>query len=804
MLEIKNVTKIYKTDEVEQKALDNVSVNFRKNEFVAVLGQSGSGKSTLLNIIGGLDHYNDGDLIINGISTKKYLDSDWDTYRNHKIGFIFQNYNLIAHQSVLSNVELALTLSGVSKKERMDRAKEALIKVGLKDHINKNPKQLSGGQMQRVAIARALVNNPDIILADEPTGALDSETSIQIMDLLKEIGKDKLIIMVTHNPELANKYSNRIIELKDGKIISDTNPYDGQNESIEKDTKKRSSMSLLTALSLSKNNLLTKQGRTILTAIAGSVGIIGIALVLFLSNGVNNYINDMNKNSFSTQAISIRNEVYDDSASGEIDPSVYQKKKIEHKGKILANDDISTSTAVTSSNYMKKNDLKSVKSYIEEHKNELEKYSKFISYKYNVDLELYDKDKNNEIIKISPIEGADNIGGGLLDTLLSTSILKNAFLELNADNQYEVISGHAPKDKNDVVLVVNKEMEIPLSVIYSLNIKDKNEVSSIMDKSLKGESIKLDNEVFDYNQIIGKKYKLINAANYYQKIDGVWLDKSSDNKYLTKLYDDSETLEIVGILKVKDDNSTNGFLGYSHDLIESYIKYANKSQIVKEQRENPSINVFTGTIFDNVNTKYDTNLKLLGSAELDDPYEINIYPKEVDSKEKITKFLDDYNKNVKENKKVKYEDDMASLTSALSSVVSVISYVIIAFVSISLIVSAIMIGIITYISVLERTKEIGILRAIGASKKDIKRVFTAETIIEGLFSGCLGIFASYFISKTVNILVEQFGNIKNIMSFSIVHALILIGISVLLTVLSGLAPANMASKKEPVESLKAE
>lgn len=801
MLELKKITKIYKTEDVKQKALDNVSINFRKNEFVSILGQSGSGKSTLLNIIGGLDHYTKGDLIIGGVSTKSYSDSDWDSYRNHKIGFIFQNYNLISHQTVLSNVELALTLSGVSSGERKKRAKEALRKVGLKSHINKRPSQLSGGQMQRVAIARALVNNPEIILADEPTGALDSETSIQIMDLLKEVAKEKLVIMVTHNPELAKKYSTRIVELKDGKVISDTKPFDGEEKLDTNNDMSKKSMSLLTALSLSKNNLLTKRGRTFLTAIAGSVGIVGIALVLSLSNGVNNYISNMQTSSFASQPISVKNtKVINDETSYNLE----KKEKKNHENQILANDDISDSFVLSEKTKTKKLNLKNLKEYIEKNKTKISKYTSDITYSYDVDIQLYDKDNNGTLVKINPDENADSIGDGLLSSLLSTSIIKNSFKELKNDSQYETLSGHMPQNKNEVVLVVDNNSEIDLSVMYSLNIENKNDVSDFMTKSSNGEKVKLDDVIYDYDKIVGKKYKLINAVDYYRKSGNSWVSYENDNDYLNKLYEEAEDIEIVGIVKVKDENSQNGFLGYSHELIEYYTSVSNESEIVKQQLESKDINVFTGTLFDNVSDSYDGNMKNLGSAHMDEPNEIDFYSKTAESKENIKKFLDEYNEGLNKEEKIEYSDDIESLTSALSTVVNLVSMVMIAFISISLIVSSLMIGIITYISVLERTKEIGILRAIGASKKDVKRVFRAETIIEGLLAGALGVGISYVLSSGINAIVKVLAKIDNIMSLSIKHAAILILISVGLTVLAGLTPAGMASKKDPVDSLKTE
>ena len=805
MLELKNVTKIYKMDTIEQKALDNVSINFRKNEFVSILGQSGSGKSTLLNIIGGLDHYTSGDLIINGVSTKQYKSSDWDTYRNHKIGFIFQSYNLIGHQSILSNVELALTLSGVSKSECKKRAKEALIKVGLGDHINKKPRQLSGGQMQRVAIARALVNNPDIILADEPTGALDSETSVQIMDLLKEVAKEKLVIMVTHNPELAQKYSTRIVSLKDGQITHDTEPFDG-NEVVdsEENNKKKSSMSLLTALGLSKNNLMTKRGRTLVTAIAGSVGIIGIALVLSLSNGVNKYAENMEKDSFASQPVSMESTATVNDKTSNTTINVDTDKKQEHPDTIVAKDDISSNYELQTKSTTRKNNLKKMKEYIEGHKNEIDKYAADIEYVYNTDVQLYDTDKDGNVTKINPVDDeiASNAGGIL--SSLTTKILKNSFIEMKSENQYEVVSGNMPKAKDELALVVNEENELNLSTMYALDIENKSDITKFYAEASKGDKVKLEDISYDFNKLIGKTYKLINATDYYGKIGDTWISRENDSDYIKQLYSKAPELKITGIIKVKDKNTANGFLGYTHELIEEYMNNANASEIVKEQLANKEINVFTGTQFDEINSTYEKNLKMLGAGNLDDPYTINIYPKDANSKADIKSFIENYNNQASEEDKIVFVDQMELLTEGISQIVNLISMVMIAFVAISLIVSSLMIGIITYISVLERTKEIGILRAIGASKKDVKRVFRAETIIEGLFSGILGIAVCYLLSLGINGIISLLAKIDNIMIVSPVHAIILILISVALTVFAGVGPARMASKKDPVESLKSE
>ena len=500
MLELKNIKKSYTVGETKQEVLKGIDIKFRNNEFTSILGSSGSGKTTLLNIIGGLDKYDSGELIIDGVSTKNYNDRDWDSYRNYRVGFIFQSYNLIMHQSVLSNVEIALTLTGVSKQERRKKAIDALTKVGLEEHINKKPNQLSGGQMQRVAIARALVNDPEIILADEPTGALDSKTSVQIMDLLKEIASDKLVIMVTHNPDLAKEYSTRIIELKDGKIIDDSNPCKDKEDKVSEKVIKKTSMSLLSALSLSFNNLLTKKGRTFLTAFAGSVGIIGIALVLALSNGVRNYIDDMQNSSSGNQAISIKNTRTETANSNDV--KLNTEKKEKHDNQILGKDDISGNLTLTTQQLTKKQNLKKLKEYIDSNKEKLEKYSSDIKYTYNVDIQLYDKNENGELVKINPNENADNVDASGLLSMLSTSIIKNAFVELKNSEQYEVVSGHMPENKNELVLVVDKNGEINLSTMYSLNIENKNDVAKFMNNGQKPE---LSDVKYDYNKIIGKK-----------------------------------------------------------------------------------------------------------------------------------------------------------------------------------------------------------------------------------------------------------------------------------------------------------
>ena len=807
MLKLKNITKVYQTESLRQTALNDISINFRKCEFASILGPSGSGKTTLLNIIGGLDHYDSGDLIIDGISTKEYKDRDWDGYRNHRIGFVFQSYNLISHQSVLSNVELALTLTGVSKKERRKRAVKALTDVGLIEHIHKKPSELSGGQMQRVAIARALVNNPDIVLADEPTGALDSETSIQIMELLKRISEDKLVIMVTHNPELADTYSNRIIKLKDGVITSDSNPYSGLEKSSGIENTKKTSMSLFTALSLSLNNLMTKKGRTILTSFAGSIGIIGIALILSLSNGVNNYISRVEKETLAGYPIKIEATTFDSSTFA----STMKKDDYTDcdSDSICTNDDITDNPYLKVMSSIVKNNLKDFKKYIDSNE-EIEKYTTDIKYGYNIDLNIYSKDNTNSIVKVNP----NNKNEFYMDynsfsnKVSSDDLLKNSFEELISsedllNSQYEVLYGSMPVKYNDLVLVVDSNNNIPLSVAYSLNIESRTILDEIVNDINNSKKVKIKDINYSYEDLINKEYKLILNTDFYRKENGVWKDYSSN---LNELYENGTILNIVGIIRAKKDatNASSGFIGYTHDLVDYVINEINNKEITKEQLSNKKINVFTNTTFNGFNESYEDNLEKLGIVSLDDPKEISIYPKDFNSKESILDIIDKYNDEITDSDEIVYNDVVGSLLSGITTIVNVISYILIAFVAISLVVSSIMIAIITYISVLERTKEIGILRAIGASKKDVTRVFNAETIIEGFISGVMGIGVTLLLCIPVNVIVNVMFKVNNIASLPIIGAIILIVISVLLTTIAGLIPSRLASKKDPVESLRTE
>lgn len=807
MLELKNISKTYESKDLTQVALKNVNISFRKSEFVSILGPSGSGKTTLLNIIGGLDKYTSGDLLINNVSTKKYKDKDWDTYRNHKIGFIFQSYNLISHQTILANVELALTLSGISKKERRKRCIKALTEVGLEKHLKKKPNMLSGGQMQRVAIARALVNNPDIVLADEPTGALDSKTSTQIMDILKSVAKDRLVIMVTHNKELAEKYSSRIISIKDGNIENDTNPFDlkTNDEKIDKKHKKNNkSMTFLTALSLSLNNLMTKKARTFLTSFAGSIGIIGIALILSLSAGATNYINRTEKETLSSYPIMI--EANSINYSQMLNNS---KKSDDEKVKCTNNsvctlDDVSINPYLQLSNLEVTNNLKVFKNALEENYENINDYVMDIKYNYDLDLQIYNA-KNNE--KISNyglfVESMQNMYNASSSSSMSN--FDTTFKELLSDSdllksQYDLVYGKYPEQYNELVLVTDKDGKIPLSLIYTLGIKDKKELNELLKEN---KSIASTN--YTYESFLSLDLKLVKNYENYQKEGSLWINKTYDEKYLDKIISSSENIKIVGILKVKSDaiNAQSGFIGYTKDLSNYLIKENNSSKIAKEQKESKNKSVLTGQSFDEENT-YEDTLKIIGASDLSSPSLISIYPKNFDDKEKVTEIIKKYNDSVEKENQINYTDYVKILMSGITTIIDVITYILIAFVAISLVVSSIMIAIITYISVLERTKEIGILRAIGASKKDISRVFNAETIIEGFMSGTFGILVTLLLNKVVDKIVYSLANVKNITHLTVQNALILIVISVILTFIAGLIPSKIASKKDPVVSLRSE
>lgn len=819
MLELKKIYKEYITGDFKQIALDKVNLNFRKNEFVSILGPSGSGKTTLLNIIGGLDNYTSGDLIINEVSTRYFKDNDWDIYRNHRVGFIFQNYNLIGHQSILSNVELALTLSGVGKSERRKKAILALKKVGLEKHINKNPNQLSGGQMQRVAIARALVNDPDILLADEPTGALDSTTSQQIMKLLKEVAKDKLVIMVTHNPELARAYSTRIIELRDGSIISDSNPYVGkvnivENEIIRKNKTKKTHMSFKTALGLSFNNLKTKKGRTILTAFAGSIGIIGIALILSLSNGVNKYIERVEAETLSSYPLTIMEESADLTEVMGILASGKDKEINHDKDKIYSNTIMNKmfNSFVTK---VSKNDLKTFKKYLDNN-DEIGKYVNEIKYSYNIDLNIFNT-YNGELVKVNPSNLMSDLGminSNEMSSMYSSFGMgsNDVFVELmdnkeNVLSQYDLIYGSYPKKYDEVVLIVNSNNEISDYTLYALGLKEQKMLKEMMYNVMKGEEVDDTNLEFSYEDICNIEFKLMINTDLFTKEGNRYVDRSNDLNYVNSILDKSVPLKVVGILRGNDDSvsyvSKTGGVGYTSKLTEYVINDVKNSSIVHEQENNKEVNIFTGSSFE-LGESYEDNLRKLGVTSVDNPSSISIYSKDFEAKENVVRIIDEYNKETLEEKKITYTDTIGLLINNVTTIVNIISYVLIAFVSISLVVSSIMIGIITYISVLERTKEIGILRSIGASKKDIARVFNAETFIIGLFAGCMGIIITLILNIPINVIINNLSGISGITKLPLVGSIMLIIISVLLTMLGGLIPSKIASNKEPVLALRTE
>lgn len=870
MLKLENIKKDYITGDTAVHALKGVSVEFRKSEFVSILGQSGCGKTTLLNIIGGLDRYTSGELYIGGRATSDFRDRDWDNYRNHSVGFIFQSYNLIPHQSVLSNVELALTLTGVPRAERRRRAAEALEKVGLADQINKKPNEMSGGQMQRVAIARALVNDPEILLADEPTGALDSETSVQIMELLKEISKDRLVIMVTHNPELAKQYSTRIIRLLDGNITDDTMPYSGdEEEKTEKKSGRRPSMSFLTALSLSLNNLMTKKARTFLTAFAGSIGIIGIALILSLSNGVNAYIARVEEETLSSYPITIEQAGMDVSQlvsdlMGKNEPGGDRED-----GRIYSNN-IMTEMMSTMVNGISANNLSELKKHIEKTSSFSDNTSE-IEYKYSTVMNIYDEKGNrvnpNTVFSTVFPEGQSSGSGNMQmsssfsNTEVWTRLFENKeFLK----KQYDVIAGRMPEKYNEIVLAVDKNNQISDYALYSLGLKDSAELEEMMKKAQAGEKIEPTAEVsYTYDDILGLKFKLLCNTDYFEKnADGTWSDKTEDSLYVSsRLSSAAEDITVVGIIRPADSsvaNQTSGFVGYPESLMEHLINKVNDSEIVKAQKADPEKNVFTGRPFEtdadnmtyeqltayiatlpekeqaeyhayinqmtaagkteeqiteqfkaaikqkNNNSTYDGNLKLMGVSSLDEPSVINIYPKDFEAKEKISDLITEYNKGVKDTEKITYTDYIGLMLSSVTTIINAISYILIAFVSISLIVSSIMIGIITYISVLERTKEIGVLRAMGASKKDVSRVFNAETLIVGFAAGAIGILITLLLLIPINAVIAAVTDISGLAVLPFAGGAALVIISMLLTLISGLFPSRVAAKKDPVTALRSE
>lgn len=909
MLQLKNIVKTYVTGDMKQDALKGVSVSFRENEFVSILGQSGSGKTTLLNIIGGLDRYTSGDLLIKGVSTKKYDDADWDYYRNNSVGFVFQSYNLIPHQTVLSNVEMALTLAGVPKKERRERAVSVLKKVGLGDHINKRPNQMSGGQMQRVAIARALVNNPDILLADEPTGALDSETSVQIMELLKEIAKDKLVVMVTHNPELAEKYSTRIIKLLDGQIVSDTNPYNEEEKQIQKIKHKKISMSFLTALSLSFNNLRTKKGRTLLTSFAGSIGIIGIALILALSTGMNAYISDVQKEAMASYPITISSQT--------VDVAGVMGARAEAVGERRGDDKSAESTtertgvyadysALKAENEMSKgvvkNNLTEFKKYLDDPNSEINAYlgENGIVYSYDISFSVYSHDSDGKLVDSnSDPDGKEESGNktGILSRLTGSAESTGAaedFSELikgtngeavgkTVTDNYEAVYGSFPEKENEVALVLNRDNSLSAKTLFKLGIITQEQYNAASKKIENGEEA--DEFCFSYEEICDKTLYLVAACDSYTENENGTFSKLDDAALNEEeLLNKALKLKITGIIRQKADSQNECIstaVVYTSKLTDYIIADTDKSAVVKAQEADSSINVLTGMAFESpdddskaedakkylsslgisekasfyklmmyygdsgegsaafsvpsdetsmaaaldmwlkgdpdkeilvkiyeqyiAGSTYEENLKAFGKVSYDAPSSISIYTDTFESKDSVAACIESYNETASDDAKITYTDYVALLTLSVTSIISGISYVLIAFVAVSLIVSCIMIGIITHISVMERTKEIGILRALGASKRNISQVFNAETFIIGCCAGAIGIGVSLLALIPINIIIERVSGLSGLTAqLPVQSSLLLVAISIAITVLGGLLPAKKAAKKDPVVALRTE
>ena len=880
MLKLQDIVKEYRAGEERVEALKGVSTAFRENEFVAILGPSGCGKTTLLNIIGGLDQYTSGDLIINDVSTKQYKSSDWDTYRNHSIGFVFQSYNLIPHQTVLANVELSLTLTGVSRAERRARAKEALERVGLGDQLRKKPNQMSGGQMQRVAIARALVNNPDILLADEPTGALDSETSVQIMEILKEIAKDKLIIMVTHNPDLADQYATRTIRLLDGRIVSDTAPYEPETVEAPPKTRKKMrkpSMSFFTALSLSLNNLMTKKGRTFMTSFAGSIGIIGIALILALSSGLNQYIAKVEEDTLSSYPISLQESTVD---VGDMITSMMgnTENREEHKLDQIYSNNVMTDMIESTLTGVTTNNLEAFKAYLEETDNPIAALSSAIQYTYSTTMNVYKADTSNGIYQVNPSQVFDKMGmptssmnqeGSIMaGSPMATMSSGNVWQELLENDellktQYDVVAGKMPSSYDEIVLMVDENNEVSDYTLYALGVLDAANLKAMFEAATKGEEIpKQVITNYTYEEILTLRFKLLINTDYYEKDNkGKWVDHSDDDVYLRGKLANATELKVVGILRPSENakvSQTGGTIGYRADLMRYLVNKVNESDLVKAQQENPDTDVLTGLPFDDGEEKvvtmadiqaymstlpaeeqaamgatlqqmqmqgmseeqicamfassmnqssdatYDGNLLAFGVANLKEPSGINIYPKDFEAKEEIESYIMQYNEGVEEADAINYTDYIGLMMSSVTTIINAITIILIAFVAISLVVSSIMIGIITYISVLERTKEIGILRAMGASKKDISRVFNAETMIVGFAAGAIGIGVTLLLVLAANAIIYPLTGIANVAKLPANGAILLVVISIVLTLVAGLIPSRVAARKDPVVALRTE
>lgn len=884
MLKLKNIKKIYKTSFEDVIALNDISLNFRKNEFVSILGPSGCGKTTLLNIIGGLDRYTSGDLIINGKSTEDFTDRDWDSYRNHSIGFVFQNYNLIPHLTVYENVELALTISGVKKEKRSQMVLEALEKVGLDNKAKVKPNQLSGGQMQRVAIARALVNKPEIILADEPTGALDTKTSIQILELLKELASEHLVIMVTHNPELASTYSTRIISLKDGLIISDTNPYDDSLNKTEKkeinnqkvkSKLKKTSMSFFTALSLSLKNLLTKKGRTFLVAFAGSIGIIGIATILAISSGFKNYIKNVEEDTLSTYPLTIYEKETNMSSTLELFMGKSDTNEERDDDKVYSNNVFSNfMSSLLSGTHT--NNLTEFNKYLENNEIELNKYVSSIERYYSTDINIF-LTKDDNYVQVNPSKVFENAFkkanlSGMAATFTSnlnvwSQMLNNQEL---LESQYDLVAGYWPKEYNEVVLVLDKNNGIMDVALYALGLKPQDELDNLLNDIKQGKEVNTTSTIYSFDELLNLKFKLLLNTDFY-KYNGIngYTYEYDNIDYMNSILSEAVDIKVSGIIKPSEDavsQSIKGIIAYNSSLVDYCVTKTNESEIVKKQLANPEIDVFTGLPFANDNItlesirniinqipdedkkldflnkidsalesgyseefiisylsnyleaiysyagikieSYESNIEKLGVANLDSPETINIYPVNFASKDEIIRIIEEYNESVRKEGKeelvIQYTDYIGILMSSISDVIDAISYVLFAFVAISLVVSSIMIGIITYISVLERIKEIGVLRSVGASKVDITRVFNAETFIIGLTSGILGIAITLLLTIPINLIIASLAGIYNVSKLPTLGAILLIIISVILSLVAGLIPAITAAKKNPVEALRSE
>ncbi|MBQ8136182.1 MAG: ABC transporter ATP-binding protein/permease [Clostridia bacterium] len=869
MLTLKNITKFYDAGGERVEALRGITLSFRQNEFAAVLGPSGGGKTTLLNILGGLDHYDSGDLIISGKSTKDFRERDWDHYRNHRVGFVFQSYNLIPHQSVLGNVELALTLSGVSRQECKKRAMEALRRVGLSDQAKKRPNQLSGGQMQRVAIARALVNEPEILLADEPTGALDSETGLQVMELLREVAKDRLVIMVTHNPELADTYATRIIRLKDGQVISDSDPYEGDEKAAGAEKPKRlPTMHFGTAIGLSFRNLMTKKGRTFLTSFAGSIGIIGIALILSISTGVRQYIDRVQRDTLSSYPLQIEESQIDMSGMMLSFMSSSQASREEQEEGYIYSGDVMSRMLNAMNATVTHNDLKAFKAWLDSGESGIDSLVSCVQYGYKTPLNLYRETEDglrqvnpSQVLNESGLLGSDN---SMMSFMSSSAFASSRYSNLDVftelldnrellESQYDVLAGKLPENYDEMAVIVSSRGLISDYTLYALGLRDPSEIRALTESTMNGEEISVPRMRFTYDELLSLRFRLLCACDLYEMDgDGIFHSIQDDPAKLAAAVARAPEIKVTAILCPKEDavstqTGSSGGIGYLSSLQAYALAHVRESAVVQAQLNNPSKDVLTGLPFPGAegadvtldrslipepyrafvnnmsdeeimklvrqyvpdlafvsSATYDGNLALLGLEDEETPSSISIYPKDFESKEKITALIDAYNERAGDGGQIRYTDYVGLIMSSVTTIINAVSYVLIAFVAISLVVSSIMIGVITYISVLERTKEIGVLRAIGASRRDIGRVFNAETLIVGFVSGLIGILATLVLNVLVNVILHNLTGITATAVLPLPAALVLMGISMILTLIAGLIPSGSARRKDPVTALRTE